>query len=130
MYGVSLVGIASLLAPSLVAANEFAFMPSGSYGELTRALYRRDVTAICSNNGTFAAGSNTDLTTAPALQVRDDAYLQAFVSPRNGNLCTLSILIKKPSAETVATLRLYDDTSPQISIVNGTAKEIAAALGR
>jgi hypothetical protein len=129
MRSATFSALAALLASSIVSGREFAFMPSGSDG-LARALYRRDVTAVCSNNGTYAAGSMTDFASAPSLQVRDDAYLQAFVSPRNGNLCTLSVLIKKPASEAVATLRLYDDTTPQISIVNGTAKEIAAALGR
>ena len=127
MRSATFSALAALLAASVVSGREFAFMPSGS---IERALYRRDVTAVCSNNGTYAAGSMTDFASAPSLQVRDDAYLQAFVSPRNGNLCTLSVLIKKPASEAVATLRLYDDTTPQISIVNGTAKEIAAALGR
>lgn len=128
MISVNFYAVMTLLASSIVSGREYAFMPSTD--GLARALSRRDVTAVCSNNGTFAAGSMTDFASAPLLQVRDDAYLQAFVSPRNGNLCTLSVLIKKPASEAVATLRLYDDTTPQISIVNGTAKEIAAALGR
>jgi hypothetical protein len=90
------------------------------YPGQTHQLFRRDIVSTCPNEGTFAAGSATDFASSPVLKVAGDAYLQAFVAPKSGFICTLAISIQEPPAEVKATLRLYNDSTPQISIVNGT----------
>jgi hypothetical protein len=103
----------------LVVSTSALRYPGGHHAH---QLFRRDsnVVSTCPNEGTFAAGSSSDFASSPVLKVAGDAYLQAFVAPKSGFVCTLAISIQEPPAQVKATLRLYNDSTPQISIVNGT----------
>ena len=92
-------------------------------------LAKRQV-VVCDNMGTYSAGSSTDFAVSPNLVLPDDAYLQAFVAPKDGFLCTLSVSVQVPSSDALATLNIYDNQTPQISIVNGSATAIGSVSAR
>ena len=129
---IMILSFAFVLVSSAFVATASASLDYVSYSPYSalssHALYKRQ-TVTCDNQGIYAAGSSNDFASAPSLDQQDDAYLQAFVSPKAGFLCTLSISVKSPSTEAKATLRLFDDTTAQIAIVNGTASSIASSSG-
>lgn len=80
---------------------------------------------ICPGETVFAAGTNTFVNSLP-LTVEKDSYLQAFVAPMDSTLCSLSFSMEKPLTEVSVRLDIYDDTTPQINVVNGIATPLAS----
>lgn len=88
-------------------------------------LSKRNNAIICPGETVYAAGTNTFVNSL-ALTVAKDSYLQAFVAPLDSTLCSLSFSMEKPSAQVSARLDIFDDTTPQINVVNGIATPVAS----
>jgi hypothetical protein len=80
---------------------------------------------VCPGESVFAAGSNTFVNSL-SLNVENDAYLQSFVAPLDSTLCSLSFSMDKPSTNVSVRLDVYDNTTPQINVVNGIASPVAS----
>ena len=104
------------LLSSIVIAVSSAF----SNGALSK---RNLGDLICPGETVFAAGTS-NFVNSLALSAQNDSYLQSFVAPIDGTLCSLTFSITQPSGEVSARLDIYDSTTPQINVVNGIATPV------
>ena len=106
------------LAISLVSGSKFVY-------EKHHRLVPRQL-SFCSANGAYTAGNgNPNPSLSPIFNQSGDSFLETFVSPTDGWLCHLSIGIANLSTAAQFNLSIYDNTTAQTDIVNGTAIAIA-----
>ena len=89
-------------------------------------LFRRSL-IICDSTGIFVTGDTTSLVADTVLSSPGDTFLEAFSAPASGFLCTLSVQLKVPTSNVIASLSIYNDSISSTAIVGGTASSIGAA---
>ena len=122
-FGLILCALPAIIESTGSFVNYSPYTNSGA-----SRLFRRDI-VVCDNGGIYSTGSDSSISLSPSLLKTGDSYLEAFIAPKSGFLCSLSVMISNdPSNLVTSALYLYNDSTSEISIVNGTAKEVSSTV--